>query len=133
MTIKVDINVTAPELAEAINRLADALPYLSNVKMIKTERPEIEETEPKAEEKPKKPAKNKKAVKEPTVTAEPAETTKPETKDISLEDVRARLATLSQDGKQADVKALITEFGAQKLSDIPAEKYSELLKKAEAL
>ncbi|GAA0319159.1 hypothetical protein GCM10008967_07110 [Bacillus carboniphilus] len=38
----------------------------------------------------------------------------------NLEKVRAKLAALSQDGKQAEVKALITEFGAKKLSDIPA-------------
>jgi hypothetical protein len=31
------------------------------------------------------------------------------------------------------VKALITEFGANKLSEIPKEKYPELLKKAEVL
>ncbi|MEW9109048.1 MAG: hypothetical protein AB2374_06845 [Cytobacillus gottheilii] len=51
----------------------------------------------------------------------------------TLEKVRAKLAALSQDGKQAQVKALITEFGAKKLSDIPAGKYAELLKKAEEL
>jgi hypothetical protein len=57
----------------------------------------------------------------------------PKKKQPNLEEVRAKLAALSQDGKQAQVKALITEFGAKKLSDIPAEKYEELLKKAEEL
>lgn len=57
----------------------------------------------------------------------------PETKPPTLEEVRAKLAALSQDGKQAQVKALITGFGAKKLSDVPAEKYAELLKKAEGL
>ena len=37
---------------------------------------------------------------------------------------------LSQSGKQAEVKALITRYGARKLSDIPQEKYPELLKDA---
>ncbi len=56
------------------------------------------------------------------------------TKNVTtLEKVRAKLAALSQEGKQAQVKALITEFGAKKLSDIPAGKYAELLKKAEEL
>jgi hypothetical protein len=54
-------------------------------------------------------------------------------KDITLEAVRGKLASLSQNGKQAEVKALITEFGANKLSEIPKEKYPELLKKAEVL
>ena len=63
------------------------------------------------------------------------ENTKPkETQNVTtLEKVRAKLAALSQDGKQAQVKALITEFGAKKLSDIPSGKYAELLKKAEEL
>lgn len=55
------------------------------------------------------------------------------TKPPNLEEVRRKLASLSQDGKQAQVKALITELGAKKLSDVPAEKYSELLEKVEEL
>ncbi len=51
----------------------------------------------------------------------------------TLEEIRAKLAALSQDGKQVQVKALITEMGAKKLSDVPAEKYVDLLKKAEEL
>lgn len=51
----------------------------------------------------------------------------------TLENVRAKLAALSQDGKQVQVKELITGFGANKLSDIPAEKYLELLEEAEKL
>lgn len=63
------------------------------------------------------------------------ENTKPKATQngTTLEKVRAKLAALSQEGKQAQVKALITEFGAKKLSDIPAGKYAELLKKAEEL
>ena len=48
----------------------------------------------------------------------------------TLEDVRSKLAALSQDGKQLQVKELITGFGAKKLSDIPAEKYPDLLVEA---
>lgn len=51
----------------------------------------------------------------------------------TLEDVRAKLAALSQDGKKVQVKELITGFGAKKLSDIPVEKYPELLEEAEKL
>lgn len=51
----------------------------------------------------------------------------------TFEDVRAKLAVLAQDGKQVQVKELITGFGAKKLSDIPAEKYLELLDKVDKL
>ena len=52
---------------------------------------------------------------------------------VSLEQVRAKLAALSQGGKAAEVKSLIGEFGVAKLTEIPSEKYGELLAKAEAL
>ena len=51
----------------------------------------------------------------------------------TLEEVRAKLASLSKAGKQARVRELITGFGVKKLSDIPREKYPELLKKAEVM
>lgn len=145
MIIKVDVNITAPELAQSINRLAEALPNLSSIGEVSTEPAEVAATEPPVEEKPKKSSKGKKSSKATTDT-EVSSTTKesspateepvpeaPKGKQITLEDVRAKLAALSQDGKQAEVKALITEFGAKKLSDIPADKYSELLAKAEVL
>lgn len=47
----------------------------------------------------------------------------------TLEEVRQNLA-LSQSGKQKEVKDLITKYGAKKLSDIPSDKYKELLKDA---
>lgn len=51
----------------------------------------------------------------------------------SLEDVRAKLAGLVQSGKQAEVKELLAAFGATKLSEIPAERYGELMEKAGAI
>ncbi|AEE92547.1 conserved protein of unknown function [Tepidanaerobacter acetatoxydans Re1] len=51
----------------------------------------------------------------------------------TLEQVRAKLAALTQSGKQAEVKALITKYGAKKLSEIPEDKYPELLKDAEGI
>ena len=68
-----------------------------------------------------------------TKKEEASNTKEQEDKKISLEDVKTKLAALSQDGKQAQVKALITEFGAKKLSDIPPEKYVALLEKADEL
>ncbi len=57
----------------------------------------------------------------------------PETKKVSLEDVRAVLAKLSQLGKTAEVKKLIVKHGAQKLSDIPESEYASLLHEAEGI
>ena len=54
-------------------------------------------------------------------------------KKIGLEDVRAVLAKLSQHGKTAEVKDLITKYGASKLSDVDEGKYKDLLNDAEGI
>ena len=54
-------------------------------------------------------------------------------KKIGLEDVRAVLAKLSQHGKTAEVKDLLTKYGATKLSDVDEGKYKDLLKEAEGI
>ena len=53
-----------------------------------------------------------------------------EVQEYTLVDVRAKLAELQKSGKRDSVKALITSFGAERLSDIPEDKYSELMQKA---
>ena len=54
-------------------------------------------------------------------------------KSLKLEVVRAVLADKSRSGKTTEVKALITSFGVDKLSDIDPNNYAELMKKAEVL
>lgn len=51
----------------------------------------------------------------------------------TLVEVRATLARLSNAGKTDEVKALLKKFGASKLTDVPAEKYTALITEAEAL
>lgn len=52
---------------------------------------------------------------------------------IKFEDLRAVLAVLTRDGKQQEVKELITKYNAKKLSDVPEDKYKELLDEAREL
>lgn len=52
---------------------------------------------------------------------------------VTVEQVRAVLAEKSRDGKTQEVRKLLNEFGADKLSAIPEDKLSDLLKKAEVL
>ena len=54
-------------------------------------------------------------------------------KPLTLEDVRTKLTTLAGNKGGAAVKALLKDFGADKLSDITAQDYPELLAKAEEL
>ena len=54
-------------------------------------------------------------------------------KTVSLENVRAILVRKSAEGKREAVKALITKYGVDRLSDIPADAYVGMLKEAEDL
>lgn len=75
--------------------------------------------------KPEKKAKKATAekVEEPTQTEDA----------VTVDMVRAVLADKSREGKTQEVRKLLNEFGADKLSAIPDEKLSDLLKKAEVL
>lgn len=57
----------------------------------------------------------------------------PKVEPITIEQVRAVLAEKSQSGKQPEVKALITKFGAKKLTDIDPVCYEQLLTEAQVL
>lgn len=130
MVIKIDVNVTAPELAESISRLAQAIPQLASEKEMVNELTRVGKSEPSRGSASSDLVKQ--VAEQQSQTHLDVDPPSP-INQISLEQVRAKLAALSQDGKQAEVKALITEFGAKKLSDVPADKYSELLEKAEVL
>lgn len=52
---------------------------------------------------------------------------------ITLEEVRTVLAKLAQDGKQAELKALIGKFGAKRLSEVESKYYPSILKEAEEM
>lgn len=96
---------TSQELIEAMNALAHALNNLSASLNIEAEKVVEKDEQAEAEK----------------------------SAEVSLEDVRAKLAALAKEGKQEEVKNLITSYGASKLTEIPAEKYAELLEKAEAI
>lgn len=54
-------------------------------------------------------------------------------KTLSLEDVRAVMADKSRKGYTAEVKALLTKRGVNKLSDVDAKDYAALLAEAEVI
>ena len=58
---------------------------------------------------------------------------KPETKKITLEQVRAILAEKSKVGHSDKIKALIKSCGADKLTDVDPKYYQSLIDAAEAL
>lgn len=63
----------------------------------------------------------------------PAPVREPVQKAPTFEEVRAILAKKSRDGYTEEIKTIITELGADRLSAVKPEQYDELLKKAEVL
>ena len=57
----------------------------------------------------------------------------PAEKKVTMDDIQAMLGKLVNAGKREEVKELISSFGAARLSEIPAEKYGEVMKKAEVI
>lgn len=72
-------------------------------------------------------------VKTMQVNEEPSKVEESKEEPISIERVRAVLAEKSQSGKQPEVKALITKYGAKKLTEIDPACYKDLLAEAEVL
>jgi pantothenate synthetase len=71
-----------------------------------------------------------------TVTVEVRKEAKPAAQaetTITLVEVRGRLAELSKAGKAQDVKKILNGYGVTKLTDLPAERYAELMKNVEQL
>jgi len=56
---------------------------------------------------------------------------KKKAKEIKLEDVRAKLADMSQAGKTAEVRDIIKKYGGTKLSDVDPAHYADILKDVE--
>lgn len=53
---------------------------------------------------------------------------------VSFDELRQRLVTINSDlGKKAEVKELLKSYGAEKLKDVPEDKYDELYDKAKEL
>lgn len=123
MDINVKVRLESPELMAAILALAEALPQIqlgANIPIKALETKEVQALEAKEEKSSKKEATKETKAKE-------------EEKTITLEEVRGKLAELSRQGKQPEVKALISKYGASKLTDLESACYEELLKEAEVL
>ena len=70
---------------------------------------------------------------EKKTTTQETSNAKPTAKTITVEDVRAVLASISQSGKTAQVKELLIKHGSNRLSEIDPDKYESLLADAEVL
>ena len=139
MDIKVNVTVNAPELASAIQALADALSKPMDVcNWLAQNSGKTIDTDTTVKEGGDKPAAESEPDRTPDPQPEPEPEPEPEPDPdpapvITLEQVRAKLAAISQSGKQAQVKQLLNSFGATKLTEVPAKQYANLLAGAEEI
>ena len=128
MDINIKVEIKTPmELVHAILALAETMAMVVDKQKGEAliDQHISREDKIEAQNAPQEPAKE-----EEKADAPPEEAEAPK---VTLEEVRARLADLSKNGKQAEVKDLLKQFGAKKLTDVPAEKYGELLTATEGL
>ena len=122
MDINVKVRFESPEIMAALLDFAKAFPQmkLGTILKIKEDQVVEEKTLSYSGE---------------NINAEAAigEVKTSQVKKITLEEVRAKLALLSQKGKEKQVKELIRKFGANKLTEVSADNYEALLKDAEGL
>lgn len=79
-----------------------------------------------------------KAQEKPEASAPAAPSAEPQsepttTPEVTLVELRTLLAQLSQSGLTEKVRALLTEFGFEKLSAVPEEQYAAIFVKAQEL
>ena len=83
-----------------------------------------------------KPEEKKTATKplfDPTPAKKEEPKPEPETKTYTFQEVRGIMASLSGKGMKAEAKALLTKFGASRLSEVKEDDYAALAAEAEAL
>ena len=86
------------------------------------------------EEKPKTKTRKKKSNPEEAPEIIPEEQPSEETsKPLTFEEIQTAFGMKSRDGYTAEVKALITKFGAKKLSEIDPADYPALMKELEVI
>ena len=111
---------------------------------VKEEKPAAKEkkTSPKASHKtavPKSETKEEAEETEPAEeTPEPEETSADEAdadaaEEVDREMVQSRLKEIAASGKSKEIKSLLKSYNIKKFSDLPDDKLSEVLEKAEAL
>lgn len=111
------------DVIEDVRSLGDSLQALADA---------MAGDEPKEE--PKKKTRTKAEPKPKAQEQEPAPAeVEPEKKPLTLEEVRMVLAEKSRAGYTAEVRSLITQHGADRLSDVDPAEYEALLSEAEVL
>lgn len=111
----ITVKVEAHELAAAITLLAEAIGYFTASQ---------------------KPGKTEKKQNEPVVeakTEQPEQVDPPKQKKVTFGQIQQKAAEKMRTGKRDEVKALLTKYSAEKISDITEDQRESFLAELEAL
>ena len=125
MSTMSEISALLDEIKSCSNTLISIYDEMHN--LIDSKEPDEEKTKAKTTRKRKT-----KTEEAPEIIPEdqtPEESPKP----LTFEEIQSSFVMKSRDGYTADVKALITKFGAKKLSEIDADDYPALMKELEVI
>ncbi|MBG9657845.1 hypothetical protein [Cytobacillus firmus] len=134
--MQISVEIKAPDLANAIQALAEALNNSSKTVTLNTHVSIPENVDEQVEKVAEKIEKTlvkdeKKEADKPAETEAKQETKKEESEApvISLEVVRGKLAEFSAQGKpqQMEVRKALDQLGAKKLTDVDPKDYKQLL------
>lgn len=114
----IEVKLSAPEVVEAIRFLAESI--------IKANLAQVQGAT----------LQNSKISKEDTAKSETDSVEKYEQlarslSPIKLENLRKRLVVLSNEGRREQIRSLINKYGGTTLTEVPEDKYGELLREAE--
>jgi hypothetical protein len=140
--LEIKVNISAPELTDAINKLAEAIASNPTSQQVEAPAPKPAKKTNKKDTKPAEPVKEE----EKTVWENPPEaddflSDEPEKKEepkYTKEQVREKCTIVSRAGKQTAVKTAISEITGiavdkVKFSDVKPEQYNALMEKIEKI
>lgn len=119
--MEVTITIKAPELAAAIQSLADAIVATGCIPV------EI----PKAVKEDNTPTEE--LVQQVELAEKPEKEDNKSDNTVKLEDVRAKVSEVMDAGKRDEIKNLFEEFGVKKLSAVPTDRLPDFLAKVRGL
>lgn len=102
-------------------------PFTSGGEVYRQSESSLQETQEEPAKDEDQPADTDEAVTEPM---EPVKEQKNEEPGYTLVQIREKLSELQKAGKRAKVQELIAGFGVKKLTEVPEDKYTELMQKA---
>ncbi|MFA9212963.1 MAG: hypothetical protein ACEQSR_03850 [Candidatus Methylacidiphilales bacterium] len=116
---------TAAEIKQAVQELSNSFAINVNGELLELKSEKVEITEKVTKEK-------KAVVKEDTAKVETPVVANTDAA-VTLEQVRAAVQAKANNGKRVEVKAILTECGAENVTSLASEKYVEFLTKVNAL